>query len=167
MEEKKMENKKKDLEKKIIEAEIKMPGVSKHLEDYRGGAFDLYWTGSTEDVKCLETERYQIVAAKREEHIWLSGYNGSSGVGWESWLSLYYKEKSSEGEIKELETERIVTRDKYDGKKDKRYLWSFSFVGAEKLGESQIELAWTNAEGKKGPTYMVDLETQKLIEKKI
>jgi len=144
----------KTLREKLNEAEVNLSGVSKQLEPYER-AVDRHRNGSIEDVEYLETDLYQIVAAKWEEHNW-SLYEGA--VQWEEWLSLHYRRKGYDGKIKQLKTEKIVTRNRYDPKKDKTYLWSHDFVSIQSLGPSKIEIAWVDEAGNKGPIYELDLE---------
>jgi hypothetical protein len=153
----------KTLEEKLNDAESNLPGVRDQLKPHNFGSWGTYWKGAPEDVEYIETDRYQIVAAKWERHSW-SEYGG--GVEWTEWVSVHYREKGSEGKIPKLETEQIVTRDGENSRKDRNDLWPYNFVSVESTGPTQIEVAWADQEGNKGPTYKLDLEKKPDSEKK-
>jgi len=158
MRKRKMENEQ-TLAEKIEEAEKFLPGIKKLLEPDEGGYGGMNWNYAPRDVAYLETDRYKMVAAKWEEHSWSED---GGGVQWEEWFSLFYLLKGSKGEIKQLKTEKIVTRDIQDECKDRRDLWPYIFVGVQLLGQNRVEIFGLNNSGKKGLAYKFDLESGEL-----
>lgn len=145
----------KSLEKKLKDVEKNLVGVGDQLKPYSVATWGMHWNGAPEDVEYLETDRYQIVAAKWEEHHWSED---GGGVQWTEWLSLHYKKRGSKEEIRKIETDKIVTRDQQSASKDRRDLWPYDFVGVRLLSPTRIEVSWVDEEGNKGPTYKLKLE---------
>ena len=71
---------------------------------------------------------------------------------------MHYREKGSKGEIKKIETEKIITRDQFHESKDERYLWPYNFVRVQPLSPTRVEVSWVDEKGEKGPTYCLNLE---------
>ncbi len=109
-----------------------------------------------EDVEFLKNDKYDFAAVKWERN----DATGGGGVEWTGWITLYYREKEKDGiaPFRELETEKIVTRDKNLQRNDKPHLWDFKYVGLKELEQDKVEVAWTNEKGIKGPTYQIKLE---------
>lgn len=143
------------LEEKLKNAEANLPGVRDKLKPFGGASWGMHWKSAPEDIKYLETDKYQIVAAKWEQHEW-SEYGGR--VGWIDWVSLYYQEKGCKEEIREIGTKGFVTRDRESPDKDRRDLWPYHFVEVQPLGQTQVEVAWVDESGNKGPKYKLDLK---------
>jgi len=147
----------KPLEEKLKDVETNLSGVRDQLKPYSNATWGLHWDRSPEDVEYLETDRYQIVVAKWEEHEWSES---GGGIQWKEWLSLHYREKGSEGEIRQIKTDKIVLRDKHSASKDRRDLWPYNFVGVQPLSPTQVEVSWVDEAGNKGLTYKLDLENK-------
>jgi hypothetical protein len=127
----------------VNELEIKMPGVKQRLEPYREATWGIYWNGSIEDVKYLETDKYQVAAAKWEQHLWTEG---GGGIEWKEWISLYFQVKGT-SEIKSIKGKEIVTRHQYDPQEDLKGLWSYNFASLKHVDENKFEIAWQDREG--------------------
>lgn len=148
------------LETKIQEMEAKMPGVGTMLEAQKGGYFDMHFSRRPQDVTYTETEKYRVVATKWEDHTWCD-VPGSGGIEWQGYLTVCYQSKEG-GKIENYSTEKIVTRDMHDAYKDLPSLWPRRFVHIQPLAGNRIHVAWADKDGKEGPRYELDLETQQM-----
>jgi len=147
--------KEKSLEQKMKEANEKLPGVDKMLQPSSYATWGMHWNGHPEDIKSLETKNYQIVAAKWDEHEWSED---GGGIQWNEWLSVHYKPKGSEENIRSLTTERIITRDMHSASNDRESLWPYNYVGIKALEGSEIEVSWQNEKGDSARSYIINLE---------
>jgi len=140
----------------LFEIETKMPGIIKKISEItQGGAtWGMHWIPQATDSKYLETDKYCIYATKIDKHQWSED---GGGIEWSGRLTLFYKSKDADT-LKRIDTERIVTRDKYDSKNDKTSLWRFEYVGITALCDDKIKASWLDSEGKEGPTYELKLE---------
>jgi len=139
------------LEEKMAEAEEHLPGVGEMLKPVSQGNGGGRYNEHPTDIEYLEVGEHKVVAAKWEARYW-NGYG--DGVGTTEWAVVYYL--GEEG-IKEIVTNKIVTRDQRDARFDKRDLMYHDCVSLEALAEDQVEVAWLNKDGKKGPAYVVKL----------
>jgi len=132
------------LEEKLKNAETQMPGVWDQLKPYDFGSrsYSSFHAGAIQDLEYVETEKYQVVAAKWDEHY----YGGRGGIEWSEWVSIHYREKGSR-EIKQTKTERIETRNRYDAREDKKHLWPYNFVKIEVLESDQVKVSWADENG--------------------
>jgi hypothetical protein len=159
----------KGLEEKLQDAESTLVGIGDQLKGDRFGYADAIWHIYVQDVKCLETNEYQVVAAKwrKEMRTGPGRYFEPSpsllGIEWEEWTSVYFRRKKSEKDNRVIETERVKTRDLYDSSKNKTELWPYKFVEVYPLEPTEIEVVWVNKEGDKGLTYIVDLESDEVL----
>lgn len=146
------------LEEKLNDAEIHLPGVREKLKRNKGGAWGSYWDGAPQDLEYCETDEYRVVVAKWKEDSWSAEAGCHSGVGFKEWLSVYYRPKGSEREIKQLETEKILTRDYYNPSYDKTHLRPYRFVGVQPLEPARVKVAWVDETGNEGLTYELELK---------
>ena len=142
------------LDETVQMIESKMPGARKLLERYSGATWGMHWNGTPENAAYLETEKYKVAAAKWEKHDWC---DDCGGIQWTECVTVYYMPKNGEG-IKKITPEQIITRDKNHSYNDRIGLWKYNYVNLEAIGSDEVEVAWTDEEGKKGPTYRVKLE---------
>ncbi|MCX6748236.1 MAG: hypothetical protein NT076_01385 [Candidatus Pacearchaeota archaeon] len=142
------------LKQKIRDIEAKFPGIRNRVRSYRDCGWGLNTTGMLEDIAYAETNRFQVVASKWEEHEWC---DDGGGIEWKEWLRVYYKEKAGEV-IRRIETKKVTTRDQHEPSKDLRYLWPYDFVSIRKLGGDRIKVAWANEAGEEGPSYKIKLK---------
>lgn len=142
------------LEQKIQEIEGKLPGIVKMVEPYEGATCGMHWNRNVQDICYKELEKYYVVAARWNEHHW---DEGGGGIRWTDWISVYYKRKKGDQEIKKLETDKIVTRDQYDQHKDRRDLWGYNLVSIKDIKDDEIVVAWTNKDGNTKLTYKIKL----------
>ncbi len=143
----------KTIEEKITEAEEFLLGVEEMLKSISERRGSTNYREHSTDVKCLETEKYKVVAAKSEARYWK---DVRGGVGTTGWITICYFTEGEE--TKKLTTSKITTRDQYNSCFDKRDLLFHNDVGLESLTDSKIEVAWLDKDGEKGPTYVVDLD---------
>ncbi len=140
------------LEEKMAEAEEHLPGVGEMLKPVSQGNGGGRYNEHPTDVEYLEIGEHKVVAAKWEARYW-NGYGG--GVGTTEWAVVYYL---GEEEIKEIVTNKIVTRDQHDSRFDKHDLMYHDCIGLEALADDKVEVAWVNKRGEKGPTYVIELK---------
>lgn len=141
------------LEEKIQEIEGKVPGMAKKVESYKGATWGMHWNAGIQDINYIETSDYQVVAARWNDHSW---DEGGGGIKWTDWITIYYKRKEGEDEIKSIKTEEVVTRDQYDPKKDRTDLWGYNNVSLEKIENNKVRTSWTNNDGKEALAYIVN-----------
>jgi len=146
------------LEQKLKDAESKMPGISGLVQPYKGGFFDMYYSGRLDDAEYLETDKYQVLASKWEVHSW-SDMGG--GIAWDERLKIFYREKGK-NEIKSLETPEVRTRDHHDEYRDRKDLMPYDYVFIKPVDASRFEVAWANKEGNKTERYWVNLDTNQV-----
>lgn len=145
------------LEQKIQEIEEKLSGIAKMVEPYKGATWGLHWSAEIEDINYIETLDYQVAATRWNEHHW---NEGGGGVKWTDWISVYYKRRGTE-EVKTLKTDKVVTRDQYDPKKDLTDLWGYNEVGLKHIQANIIKVVWTNKEGHESSlARYIDLDTK-------
>ena len=140
------------LEEKMAEAEEHLPGVGEMLKPVSQGNGGGRYNEHPTDIEYLEVGEHKVVAAKWEARYW-NGYGG--GVGTTEWAVVYYL---GEEEIKEIVTNKIVTRDQHDSRFDKHDLMYHDCIGLEALADDKVEVAWVNKRGEKGPTYVIELK---------
>ncbi len=121
----------------------KMPGVKRYLMSEKTDETYFHSNRSPTDIEYLETEDYQVVAAKWEEHHWKK--KPYSGVGWNEWVEIYYAKSGQEPEGRR--TRMVATRDKYNSSFDRKDLWGHEKVNLEKIGKNKITVAWQNGKG--------------------
>jgi hypothetical protein len=144
----------KRLEEKIIEAEEFLPGVGEKLKSSGWATWGIHYNKHSEDVERVETEKYKVVAVKRQAREWS---DGGGGIKITEWVAVYYL--GEEGELKGTIPEKIITRDQNDAYKDRNdLLYKYDYVGLEALADDKVEVAWLDKDGKKGPTYEIKLE---------
>ena len=143
------------LEEKLKEIEKIFPEIKSRLKPYSYATWGIHWSGKPEDVDYKETEKYQIAASKWEEHLW---EEGTGGIKWTEWLKVNYRGKEANEELKEIETEKIVTRDQFDQNKDLNYLWPYNFAKIRVLSDDEIEVWWADKEGNKEQIHKLKLE---------
>ena len=141
------------LEEKMAEAEEHLPGVGEMLKPVSQGNGGGCYNEHPTDVEYLEIGEHKVVAAKWEARYW-NGYGG--GVGTTEWAVVYFP--GEEGEVEEIVTNKIVTRDQRDARFDKHDLMYHDCIGLEALADDIVEVAWLDKDGKKGPTYTIKLE---------
>ena len=97
------------------------------------------------DVEFCETKTYNVVAVKYEEHNWTGG---SGGIEWIEWIDVWFKKKiiyyDYDKTVHVVTDEKVITRDKYDQKLDRKDLWGYSKIHmcVQKWKEDVINIAW-------------------------
>lgn len=142
------------LDETVRMIEGKMPGIKKLMERYSGATWGMHWNGAIENAAYLETDKYKVAAAKWEEHDWCED---GGEIQWTECVTVYYMPKNGT-EIKKITPEQIITRDRNNFYQDKRNLWKYNYVSLEAITSNEVEVAWADEKGKKGPTYRVKLE---------
>ena len=142
----------KKLEEKIAEAEELLPGVGDKLKSEFiktiGGGYQFDVTG----VEYLETGGHKVVAAKWQQECFAYGRSEIA-----EFVAAYFL--SDEGELKVVVPEKIKVKDpRYFHRDRKDLIDKFPDVILESLAEDQVEVAWLGKDGKKGPSYVVDLK---------
>src|SRR3989338_3262560 len=141
----------KSLDEQIKDIETKMPGVKKLLEKF-GDTFELLcWTKEPENVTYLETDKYKITAAKWKGKNWYVDGGRTEEVGW---VSIYYLPKNT-NEIKEIKSRKIVILHGCNLGLDRKELLLYNKVSLETINPNEVEVAWADKEGNKGPMYKV------------
>lgn len=143
-----------ELEQKIQETEEKFPGIAKKVEHYSEATWGMHWNAGITDIKYIENDNYQIAATRWNEQHW---GEGGGGIRWTDWISIYYKLKETDAEIKKIDTEKIVTRDQYHSYKDRTDLWGYNLVSIKDINDDKIEVAWTNKDGDAKLTHKIKL----------
>ncbi len=149
--------KREELEQKVQKIEGKFPRIVKEVEPFNGANWGMHWNGGIQDINYIETLDYQVAAARWNKHSW---GEGGGGVKWTDWISVYYKRKDSQEKIKKVDTEKIVTRDQYDPKKDRTDLWGYNNASLEKIEDNKIRTSWANSECEKKLSYIIDLDKE-------
>ena len=142
------------LEQKIQEIEGKFPGIAKKVELYKGATWGMHWNAGITDINYIETDNYQIVATRWNEHSW---GEGGGGVKWTDFISVYYKLKQTEAEIKKIDTEKVVTRHQYNPKYDRTDLWGYNNVCVKEIKNDEIQVSWANKDGDTKLTYKIKI----------
>lgn len=142
------------LEQKIQEIEEKFPGIAKKVKSYSGATWGMHWNAGITDIEYIETNNYQIAATRWNEHHW---DEGGGGIKWTDWISVYYKPKQTDAEIKKIDTEKVVTRDQHHSYKDRTDLWGYNCVNVKDIKDDEIGVAWANKDGDAKLTYKIKL----------
>jgi hypothetical protein len=143
---------KKRLEEKITEAEEFLPGVGEMLKSISKKKGARYHNEHPTDVEYLEIHGHKVVAAKWEARYW---HEFKGGVGTDEWAVVYLL---AEDEIEEKVLSGTMTRDQFSSSFDRRDWLYHDFISLEALGDDKAEVAWVKHDGKKGPTYVVELK---------
>lgn len=143
------------LNDKLKTAENKMPGIKDLLKGSNGNCWGTNWSNHPEDIEYQKIGEYDVLAAK-----WFGKEysDDGGGVAWNEWTSVHYRKQEDNAEIKTITSDKIVTRDQFDPRKDRTYLWQFDYIGIETKENGGVEAYWANAEGKKGPAYNIKLD---------
>jgi len=136
--------------------EAEMPGLQNQLKSKYGSCGDMKSSTQVKDIKYVETDNYHVVAAMWEDHTY--SMSGHGGIQWKNWVTVHYKEKGSEGEIRELHSPAVVTRNRFGADYDRKELWPFmNYVGLEAEGNS-VETSWIDSSGNKAVITKHNLE---------
>lgn len=134
----------KTLEQKLDEAEEKMPGMKKLLQNSQS---NYGWSASNNyvtDVEYLRAFRHQVVAVKRMIHTWRGIQSGNDGgIEWVSYSKLYYI-KDGETEIKAVAGPMVKTRDAFNPEEDRPEFFGFNYIQLRWPGYDEIRFSWTN-----------------------
>lgn len=147
-----------ELEDKVKEIVQKFPGLRGLIKSYQKGSTipvctGPVWTGGIKDIAYEDAGKYQIAAAKWEEHHWA----GVSGIEWTVWLELYFKKKGK-GKVKRIETGRIKIRDMYNPCYDRKEYWGVNYVTIQKVENDKVEVLWHDKKKENGKLYKFDLK---------
>lgn len=145
---------------KINEAVGKFPWIAEKIGHRSVDNYSSAANAGVEDIELFETPRFCGAIAKWDEHNW--GKNPYTGVGWRGWLEVYSQQMDT-GEISEIKTPAIATRNRYDSSFDRTDLWPYNFASVVVVGENELEVAWADEKGDKGPTYRINLADRKIL----
>ena len=152
---KKLDSNSVDYEK--VEAE--MPGLREQLASKHGDWGDMKSNSHVKGINFVETDNFYVVAAIWDDHTY--SMRGNGGIQWKNWTTVHYREKESEGEIRQLSSPEVVTRHRFSADYDRRDLWPFTLrVGLEAEG-NKVKTSWMNSDGEKRMQMEYNLEEQK------
>ena len=151
------------LEEHIKQIEKKLPGIQEHLKPYSGATWGIHWNAGVEDIDYIETDKYKVAVAKWEQHDW---YEEGGGIQWTEWLEFYFENKERpQDDVQKEKINPIVTRDRYEPRKDRQYYWPLNYVSITKAEDNKITVYWHDRDEKEGIRYQFDLDKKEISEK--
>ncbi len=136
--------------------EAVMPGLSEQLASKYGDWGDMKSSSHVKGINFVETDNFYVAAAMWDDHTY--SMRGNGGIQWKNWTTLHYREKESEGEIRQLSSPAVVTRHRFSADCDRSDLWDFiNNVGLEAEGNT-VKVSWMSADGEKRMTSGYNLE---------
>lgn len=132
-----------------------MPGgIEDKLQDWKGGAFDMWYNSGFYGRVGIVTEDYNVAASR----YWSSEYSDASGYSQaEGDIHLFFSKKGDK-EIYTVSTPSLITRTTEKHRPYDKKLTNYKSVGFEVLDKNKISVWWENGQKERGPMYTFNLD---------